>query len=272
MFRAEILKLTTTTAPRIALAVGAVGLALTQLAFVTLIPALESGRIGPGREALGDDLPSLDLATATDQLAALSPLGAPGGGGSIGVAVLAVVLLGTLTGTADHRFGGIVGAVLAQPRRGRLLVSKAAAVGLAGLLTGVVYAIVSMATLLGTLLATDTAVALDPVEIAGALLRGTLATSCLALIGLAVGVLARSQLAGVLWMLAILALEPVVQSTIQLATGDLPTWGHLLPMSLASAVIGVGDGPSPALATIALLALTALVLTLAGAALRRRDV
>ena len=120
MFRAELLGLTTTTATKVSALVAVIGLILTQLMFVTVLPALARGDIGPGAEALGADLPVLDLTSPAAQLDAINPLGASMGGGSIGIALLAIVLLGTLAGTSDDRYGGMVGAALASPRRGRI--------------------------------------------------------------------------------------------------------------------------------------------------------
>ena len=55
MFRAELLGLTTTTATKVSALVAVIGLILTQLMFVTVLPALARGDIGPGAEALGAD-------------------------------------------------------------------------------------------------------------------------------------------------------------------------------------------------------------------------
>ncbi|PRY64635.1 hypothetical protein B0I08_11219 [Glaciihabitans tibetensis] len=188
------------------------------------MPALASGQIGPGAAALGDDFPTLDLSTASGQLSALNPLGTASGGGSIGIAVITIVLLGVLAGTSDYRFGGIVTTALAQPRRGRILTAKAAAMGIVGLLTGVVFAVVSLAALLATLVLTGTPLVVEP-------------------------------------------------SVAQLVTGVLPVWAELLPLSLATSVIGTGaSGLSLPLAGGVLIALTGVDLAAAGVALRRRDV
>ena len=273
MLRAELLKLTTTSASKVALAVGAGGLIVTQLVSVAVLPALASGRLGAVPAGLGDSIPSLDLVTSAGQLTALSPLGASGGTGSLGIAVIAIALMGVLAGTSDYRFGGIVTTALAQPSRVRILMAKAAAAGIAGLVTGAVFAIVSTATLLGTLAIVATPLAIEPAEIAAVLARSVLAISCLTVIGLAVGILARSQLAGVLVMLGILVLEMIVQSIAQLIVGSMPVWAQLLPLSLTNAVIGIGaSGLSLPAAAGALLALTAVALTFAALALRRRDV
>lgn len=273
MLRAELLKLTTTSASKIALAVGAGGLIVTQLISVTVLPALASGQIGPGPDVLGDVIPPLELVTSAGQLAALSPLGAPVGAGSIGIAVIAIVLMGVLAGTSDYRFGGIVISALAQPSRVRILMAKAGAAGVAGLVTGAVFAVVSTATLLITLGIAGTPLAIEPVVMAAVLARSMFAIACLTMIALAVGILARSQLTAVLTMLGILLFELVLQSIAQLLVGSMPTWAQLMPLSLTNAVIGTSAAElSVPAAAAALVALTGLALTLAALALRRRDI
>lgn len=273
MLRAELLKLTTTPASKIALAVGAGGLLVTQLLTVTLLPALASGQIGPGKEVIGDDIPTGDFATSAGQLGALSPLGPSGGSGSIGIAVIAIVLMGVLAGTSDYRFGGMVTTALAQPSRVRILAAKAAAAGVAGLVTGAVLAAISTTTLLITLGIAGTPLAIEPAVLAAVLARSVVAIACLTVIAVAVGMLARSQLTAVLVMLGILLFEMIVQSIAQLIVGTVPVWAQLMPLSLTNAVIGAGTAglPLPAAAP-ALLALTVLALTLAAHALRRRDI
>ncbi|MGV8872657.1 MAG: hypothetical protein ACOH2Q_09030 [Rhodococcus sp. (in: high G+C Gram-positive bacteria)] len=279
MLRAELLKLTTTAAPRTAIGIGAVGLILTQLAFVIILPLLAAGRIGPGRQALGNDFPVVDLTTVAAQTSALSPLGDyAGGGGSIGVAAIAVTLLGVLAGTGDYRFGGIVTTALAQPKRGRILIDKAAAAGIAGLLTGGAYAAISMVMLLITLAVQGTAWALDPLSVGAFLTRSVVAVGCLVVIGLAVGILARNQLFGVLTMLGILVLEPIIQAIARLSFGELPFWAQLSPLSLANSVISGGHldagqtGLSLPVALGSLIALTGTTLAAAALALERRDI
>lgn len=273
MIRAELLKLTTTRATKAAVAVGIAGLVATQVTLVTVLPALASGAIGPGREALGDDLPAFELSSGAAQLAAVSPLGSSTGG-SIGIAVLAVLILGVLAGTTDYRFGGIVPTALAQPQRGRILTAKVGALALVGLAVGVMYAIVSAATLAVSLLLAQTELAASIPDLVGVLGRGALAVTLLALLGLAIGVLARSQLAGVLVTLGILVLEIIIQSTVQLVTGALPVWAQLMPLSLGQAAVssGVTGSIPPLVAVAALAALVAVVTAAAAVALRSRDI
>jgi ABC-2 type transport system permease protein len=273
MYRAELIGIRSVLATRVAAIIAIVGLVVTQLAVVTLLPALARGDIGPGAEELGGDLPSFDLGSSADQLGALSPLGSTSGTGSLGAVVIAVVLLGVLAGTSDFRFGGIVGAALASPRRGRILAAKAGAVATVGAVLGIVLVVVSTLTLIVGLAARGLPLAIDPVGAIGVVGRGVLVVLLLALLGLAIGVVARNQLAGVLVALAVLVLEPIVQGTAALVSGTAPVWTQFLPVALAQAAIGAGPAPvSPAVASIGLVVLTVIALGAAAVDLRRRDV
>lgn len=273
MYRAELLGIRTVRATTVAALVAVLGLIVTQLTFVTLLPALARGDVGPGAAALGDDLPSFSLTTAAEQLGALSPLGASTGGGSLGVVVIAVALLGVLAGTSDFRFGGIVGAALASPRRERILVAKAAATATVAAVIGLALVVVSLVTLAVTLSASGIPIVIDVAAAAGVLARGVLVVVLLALLGLAIGVIARNQLAGVLVMLTILIVEPVIQATAGLIAGTAPAWSQFLPVALAQAAVGVGPAVlSPAIALVALAVLIGIVLVTAAVALRRRDI
>jgi ABC-2 type transport system permease protein len=273
MLRAELLKLTTTTASKVAVGVGIVGLVLTQLTLVTLLPALASGAIGPGPEALGG-IPNFSLDTASAQLAALNPLGSTSGSGSIGIAVIAILILGVLAGTTDYRFGGIVPTALAQPKRGRILAAKVAATAIVGLVVGAVFATVSFVSLVVSLPIAGAELVVEPVEIVGVAARGIITIALLTLLGLAVGILARSQLVGVIAVMSVLLVEPIVQGIAQLATGTLPIWAQFLPLALGQAAISPGAEGSlpPLVAEAALAGLVGLIVVAAGTALRRRDI
>ncbi|MDJ0317369.1 hypothetical protein [Arthrobacter antibioticus] len=274
MIRAELLKLTTTTAVKVAVIIGVVGLILTQITLLTLLPALASGAIGPGLDTLGVALPDFGLESHAAQLAALSPLGASTGSGSLGIAVLAVVILGVLAGTSDYRFGGIVTTALAQPRRGLILVAKIGALALTGLLVGFVYAAINLLTLIISLPLAGAELLVSAPELILVLVRGTVVVTLLVLLGLAVGLLARDQVVGILTMLGLLLFEIIVQSIAQLVSGTLPIWAQIMPLSLAQSAISspMNGGFPPVVALAVLAALVAVVLAGAGAAMRTRDI
>ena len=272
MLRAELLALVSTTSAKVAAAVAVCGLLASQLAFVTLLPAIVRGDIGAA-EGASEGLSGFDLTSPATQLDALSPLGASLSGGSVGVALLAIVLFGVLAGTSDFRYGGIVGAALAAPQRWRIVAAKAGAATLAALVLGAGLAIVGGAVLLVTLAASGVPFVVDPAAAAAVIGRGIVTVACLVLIGLAVGLLARSQLAGVLIVLAAILAEPVVTAITQLVSGGTALWTQLLPVSLAHATIGATPALlTPPVAGAVLLGLAAAALGAATLAVQRRDI
>jgi ABC-2 type transport system permease protein len=273
MFRAELLKLRTVSSTWVALAVGVIGLLVTQVLLVTLLPAMANGSVFADEPGLRDELGTIDTASHAFQYSALNLLGTGGSGGSIGIAMMAVLALGLLVGTTDYRHGGIVGAALARPRRVPVLTGKIAATSAVAGVLGVVLAAVSIVVLLLVVWTTPATLAVQVVDIASSAARGILVVVLLALLGLGIGVLVRSQLAAFLTVGALLIGEPMLQGLVQLFTGGLPTWALFMPVSLSH--LGMADPGdailSPVLALGALAALTALVLVAATAALRRRD-
>lgn len=270
MIRAELLKLTSTRAPKIAAAVGIIGVAATQLASSWLLPAIS--HVDPDLKA---DVAELSTSTAERQLAAMNVLGGGGGmaSGSVTIGLVAILILGALAATADFRHGGIITTALAAPRRGRIMSAKAAAVAIVAGLTGLGYALVQ-GLLVALSPSTMGAGGLSPGvwEITEVLGRGVLTVVPLALLGLAAGVLIRSQSATFLVLIgaavadvtlgAILSLIPVASS-----------WTPYLPLALVSAATGpdgaAGLAPVPALVLLAMMALVAV--GVAWLSLRRRD-
>ena len=273
MFRAELLKLRTVTSTWVALAVGVIGLLVTQVLLVTLLPAMANGTILGDEPGLREELGAIDTGSQTFQYSALNLLGTGGSSGSIGIATIAVVALGILVGTTDYRHGGIVGTALARPRRTPILVGKVAATSATAAALAVVLAAISLLVLLLLVWTTPASLAVPIVDILSSVGRGILTVVLLALLGLGIGMLVRSQLAAFLTVGALLVGEPMLQGLAQLFTGSLPTWALFLPVSLA--YVGMADAPSavlsPAIALGALAAITAVVLTAATVTLRRRD-
>lgn len=266
MLRAEILKLTTVPATRIAILIAALSLLFTQLfSFVLETNPVENGAQGT---EVTSDIPVMDMTLASEQLAVLNLLG---GGGSIGIVLIAVILLGVLAGTSDFRFGGMVATALAEPRRERIVLAKSGATALIGTATGLILAAASIIALIGALILDGTALTATLTDILGTLGRGVLAITFLSLIGLAVGLLLRNQLTAVLVMLSVLVLEPILLGLIQLATGTLPIWAQMMPNTLAHAVISAPNALTGAAALGALAVLTGLLLTGAAFALKRRS-
>lgn len=269
MLRAETQKLTTTISTRVSILAAVLGLILTQLAFTVLLPLLSEDKV-VGAD-IAAEVPSIDMSIAANQLAALSPFGTSTGAGSIGVVIVAVVLLGVLAGTSDFRYGGVTGAALAEPRRTRIVLAKTGAVAAHGALTGLALAAAAVLTLLLTLNIRGIEFTASLPLAASILGRGILAITLLTLVGLAVGLLLRNQLAAVLVLLGTLVFEPVLMSIVQLTTGTLPAWAQILPVSLSQAVVSPNGVFSPGGALIALITMAALLLAAATIALHRRD-
>lgn len=274
MIQAEILKIRTGLSMKVAALVAVAGLLVTQLISVTLIPAISSGAID-----IGEDLSELGepgFGSRAFQFAALSPLGGgAGGAGTLSIAMVAIVLLGVFVATTDHRFGGIVITALAEPRRLRIVGAKVLATSAVAAALGVTFLIICVATLmLSATVLSDAGLLLTWGEIGVTALKAVAVTVLMALLGLAVGVIARSQLAGVLVAISLLVAEPIVQAFAALFSGGLPVWAQVLPLSLGQAAIASGEsgaGFPPALALLLLAVITALSLGVAGGVFRRRD-
>lgn len=277
MIRAELIKLATVRATLITLIVGVVGLLVTQVFSVPLLAAVAGGTITLPEPELQNQLAAFQPGTVDFQYAALNVLGGGsigGSTGSIGVATVAILILGLSVATTDYRHGGIVAAALAQPRRGRLLAGKAVAAGIFGLATGALFAAISLVVLLATLLTNpglEWAVA--PVDAAATLVLGAVVVTLLTLVGLAVGVLARSQVTGLVVVISAMLLEPIVHGIASLVSGGTPLWTQFLPQALAHAALAPqGTSVLPWwLALGSLAAFAGVALVGASVALRRRD-
>lgn len=259
---------------RLAALIAIIGLLITQLVAVTVIPALASGALDVGEDV--SELGTFDFASRAFQLNALNPLGGGGGGtGTLTIAMVAIVLFGVFVATTDYRFGGIVTTVLAQPRRLRVLGGKVVATFAAAAALGVAFALICLGVLLlATSVLSDAGLVLSWGEVAGTALRAAAVTALMALLGLAIGIICRSQLAGTLVAISVLVAEPVVQTFAGLLSGVVPLWAQLLPLSLGQAVLTSAEQAQAVSPTIALLVLTAIVaalLGISGLLLRRRD-
>ncbi|WP_344296841.1 hypothetical protein [Agromyces neolithicus] len=267
--------MTTVGATKVAAAVGVLGLLTTQLVFVWLLPALSSGAIViDGEPGIAAELGGVfDRASFEFQYSALSLLGGGASAGSLGFSVIAVLAIGVLAATTDYRFGGIVGAALASPRRGRILGGKISATVVVTAATAVAYAIVSVGVLLASTIASGVDLALGWGDVLSEMSRGIAVLILLGLLGLAIGVLVRSQLAGFLILIGLVVIEPIMHAVLQIV-GGAPIWAQFLPLALAQASLadpGSGAVLSPVIALVAFVAIVGAALTAAWVALRRRD-
>jgi ABC-2 type transport system permease protein len=152
--------------------------------------------------------------------------------------------------------------------------AKVSATALVALVVGLVYAAVSFVSVLVSLPIAGAELVASPLEIVGVLGRGVVVVTLLTLIGLAIGVLARSQLLGVIIVIGVLLLELIVQAVVQLITGTLPLWAQALPFALGQAATSTGGagGIAPLAAIAGLAAVVGVILVIVGVVVRRRDI
>lgn len=277
MIRAELMKIATVRATKITAAVGIVGLLITQLLSVTTLTYIASGAIKLPEAELQDQLQVVQPDSFEFQYAALNLLGGGvfgGSTGSLGFATVAILVLGLLVATVDFRYGGIVQTALAEPRRGRLIGAKVTAAAIAAAAFGIALALVSLIVLVATVIAQpDINLLVSAGDIATAIGRGVLVVVLLTLLGLAIGMLVRSQTTGLIVVISLMVFEPIVQTIATFASGGSPLWAQFLPQSLAHSVLANDNqGALPWwIALAALAALVAIALTAATAVFRRRD-
>ncbi|MFC8598491.1 hypothetical protein [Isoptericola sp. NPDC057191] len=301
VFRAELLKLRTTRTPWVVAAVADAGMVLTQVLTLVLPRTLRTIEALSGSDAglhVGVQAPpdvtadvmstlaaATDLGTPDAQRALLDLLGGGPGSGSSGVTALCMLLLGALAATTDFRTGGIVPTALAVPDRLRILAGKAGATATAALVVGAVLALV---TAVGLVLAVTTtpgaALAIGPGEALAVWARGLAVMVLLSWLGLGIGTLVRGQVAAVVVVVALSLVEPMVQAAALVLTGGATTATSWLPITLGSlasagqgaaqlfgATSDAGAGVGAAAALAGLLAWAAVLLVVAGAVFRRRD-
>jgi ABC-type transport system involved in multi-copper enzyme maturation permease subunit len=186
--------------------------------------------------------------------------------GGAGVLTLAVLVLGIVAVTGEHRHGTIVPTLLASPRRGRFVAAKlgsqaalgailALAVSAIGLITGTVYLAsrdVSVDLLSGDVLLTVSAVAL--------------VVTLYAVSGAAVGALVKNQTAAVagalIWVLTVENAVPLVLRN--------PGLKHWMPGGLGDRLLQAADPVAGAgNVWLALAMFTGVAVLLAGAAFVR---
>jgi ABC-2 type transport system permease protein len=238
---AELLKLRTTRAPLLV----ALGLA----AFATLGPPLILLLEGPRRTAvLADAAAQLDVLT-------LAPV------------TLFATVLGALVATSDHRHGTVVATLLVTPDRRRVLLAKAVVTAAAAVAVAVVTLVV-LALSTAVLLATQGGAWQVPLGLLPLhALRASLPVIAMALVGLGVGELVRSQTVAVA--------GPLVVSTVltPMLSALAPQVSWYLPAGL-DAVLQYGGPAAPFGRMMAALLLVTYAVAFVGSAavlVPRRD-
>jgi ABC-2 type transport system permease protein len=179
-----------------------------------------------------------------------------------------IVLLGAIGMTGEWRHRTITGTVLAAPDRLRLLIAKALAYSVAGVVLSLLVTVATM--LVGTLiLGVRGDATLGPAGLADVLWRNLAVAAVLGPLGVCVGALLRNQIVTVVGLIVVAAvLEPAI---FQVA----PEVGRFGP--LAGAPGGILGGPdahgllAPGLASVILVAWAIALFTAAAWRLRGHD-
>jgi ABC-type transport system involved in multi-copper enzyme maturation permease subunit len=238
-FRAELLKLRTTKTT--------LGLAAAMLALVTLAVTAHS-------------LGLKDLTDKSRQLGVLLESGATLG-------PIFAALFGAMAITAEIRHGTIRPTFLGIPQRGRVIAAKAATSVAVGILFGL------LATSLGAAIGTTVmsargfALHLQAGDYVRLIIGGAVASALMAVIGLAVGIVVRNQVAAIaglfLWLLFV---ENILADSVA-------SVNRYMPGGLARALAANGTGlvHSPALALVILAAYAAAAAAIGWKTALRRD-
>lgn len=199
--------------------------------------------------------------------------------GLIGAVTTGVVLLAALATTAEYRYDSISLTVQLEPRRGRVLAEKwAALVVLTTVLTAALVALSAVALCVGTLVS-GAALAIPVPDLLLAWLGSWLALILVASVGFGVGLLLRGQLISIAVLLGVALLESILRPISSLLFGG-PTILSALPFGLAYDVTAhaniltgerIPGFPSGA-ALVMLLIWAAVIVLGAGVVFRRRDV
>jgi ABC-2 type transport system permease protein len=189
-------------------------------------------------------------------------------------AQLIIAMLGALSVTPEFSTGMVGTSMVFVPSRSRLLAAKAVVVTAIALAAGLVTTVLSFTVVQLMLKSAGLpAAGLGDAGVAGALVGATLYLTLIALVGVAVGALARSSTTSLAVLVGGLLLVPALGPSLPGVLGDL--FGRFWPITAgqsAYTVVPVDGTVAPATGLM-LLALAAVVVSLAShVAFRRRDV
>jgi ABC-type transport system involved in multi-copper enzyme maturation permease subunit len=180
-----------------------------------------------------------------------------------------VLVLAATMATGEYRYGTAAGTYLATPSRARVIAGKASAAAIVGFAVGAVAAILALVIVAVGLPLQGASMPVGAAEFAviGQIgLRGMY----VALLGVGVGILLRSQLVAILSLLGwLLIVEPLVTSLMPKVARWSPLTGSAPAFGLGAEQSDILFGWAGALALGA--ACVAIVLTIATAIEQRRD-
>lgn len=176
-----------------------------------------------------------------------------------GTGAILMLVVGILISAGEHRHGTAADTFLTTPRRPRVVAAKLLVGAVLGLTVGALTGLVSVALASGFYATEDAAFPLDDSDVWLGLAGAIAYTALFAVLGVALGALARNQALAISGALAWLA---VVEHTL---VGLLPDVGRWLPAAAGQAIVRtpVGDLLAPP-AGAAVLATYAVVIALAG--------
>jgi ABC-2 type transport system permease protein len=158
----------------------------------------------------------------------MADLGTPENAGKVlavgAVTSTVMLVIGIVVGAGEHRDRTVIGTLLAEPRRGRVLLGKLLTAGLVGAAVGalVFAATYAVAVPLYALRGVHEL----PVDVTGLALGTVLVTACYGLLGVALGTLTRNLMAaivsGLVWVtvIEVVILQPLVPAVAKwLPTG-----------------------------------------------------
>lgn len=197
LIRAELLKLHTM---RVTYGVLAAAVVVTAL-FASLEASRAGRRVAPVSTAAG--LGSVTTAT--------------------GVAMILAAVLGVIATSGEYRHGSATLTYLTTPGRVRVLIAKATAVAVAGAGYGIAAGLAATAVGLGFVLGQGDHVTLGAATLAGHIAGAGVGAALLGVLGVGLGSLVRSQLAGVIGVFVwCLVLESILGGTVTAVRPYLP--------------------------------------------------
>jgi ABC-2 type transport system permease protein len=258
LVRVELLKLRTIRV--------SFGLLLTSAALTALFTSLEATRAGNGQSGVA----ALNTASGLSTVTTVT-----------GWSMMFAAVLGVIVANGEFRHATATLTYLAEPNRARVLVAKSLATALFGSLFGLVSAVIATGVGLAFVAGHGYPVTLSAATMvahgAGALLGAAL----LAAIGVGLGSLIRSQLAGVIGVFVWgLVIESVIGGLFTSIRPYLPYTAAttLAGIKLGGAAFGpahnvAGGSPLPIVGAAALIASVALLISaVAGRTTVRRDI
>lgn len=150
---------------------------------------------------------------------------------------LLVLVLGIIIGAADLRHGTATQTYLATPGRGRVIVAKMVVAAAAGLLYGLIAQVVTVLIAAPVVLARGADLQLTNSDVARSLVLGVPGIALWGVIGVALGILLRSQIAAILVAVTYIFVgDFLLAGGLQLA--DLDGAVPYTPNNASSAVVG----------------------------------